>query len=377
MRNLEGLLRASARYAIPIVAAGLTLAGCSGHQPPDGPMVETPSLEVEFLDEHYLPAGTEAFGTCLGGLSALAYDTAGGDYLALSDSRIDPRYYTLNIELGERSIERVEVLSVGRFLTREETPFPDRRIDPEGLALAGDGSLWLSSEGVAKLAVPPFVDRFHLDGGHWLASAPIPLEYRPPWNGGPPRGVRDNQGFESLTLSPDGTLLTAASEASLRQDPAPHRAGDQSSARILVWNVESVARLTGAYRYPLVQAHDDVEAGGLVELLALENDRFLALERSWGPESGFTVALLEAFMPTPSGAPEGESTAPGAFLTKRPLIDFGNAGLRLLNWEGLALGPRLADGRRSLLVLGDNNETDCPAPADADPTGLLLFALDE
>jgi len=55
---------------------------------------------------------------------------------------------------------------------------------------------------------------------------------------------------------------------------------------------------------------------------------------------------------------------------KTLLLDLDTLGLPLDNVEGMTLGPRLPDGRRSLLLVSDNNF----APGQF--TQFLLFALD-
>jgi glycerophosphoryl diester phosphodiesterase len=42
---------------------------------------------------------------------------------------------------------------------------------------------------------------------------------------------------------------------------------------------------------------------------------------------------------------------------KTPLLDLSTLGLTLDNLEGITFGPDLPDGRRSLVVISDNNFT--------------------
>jgi hypothetical protein len=52
------------------------------------------------------------------------------------------------------------------------------------------------------------------------------------------------------------------------------------------------------------------------------------------------------------------------------LLDLSTLGIPLDNVEGMTLGPRLPDGRRSLVLVSDNNF------AASQFTQFLLFALD-
>ena len=55
---------------------------------------------------------------------------------------------------------------------------------------------------------------------------------------------------------------------------------------------------------------------------------------------------------------------------KTLLLDLDELGLTLDNIEGMTLGPRLPDGRQSVLLVSDNNFT----PGQV--SQFLLFALD-
>ena len=56
-------------------------------------------------------------------------------------------------------------------------------------------------------------------------------------------------------------------------------------------------------------------------------------------------------------------------VTKTEVLDLTTLGLALDNLEGMTFGPRLADGRRSLLIVSDNNFT----PGQV--SQFLLFAV--
>lgn len=348
-------------------------------------------LSLELLAEHDLPGGARYEGTCVGGLSALAYDPAAERYYAVSDSRRDARLYRLRIEITEEDgpdagvrIAGVDFESVIRLKTREGLPYPEDHVDPEGLALQGDGSAYLSSEGVADLGVPPFVDRIELATGEWWSTLPIPLAFRPRHEGeAQTLGVRNNLGFEALTLSPDRRHLTVASESALAQDVAGLEVGSLHFARLLRFELEPVPRQAGEMLYPLIVPEGDVKVQGLVELLALDDaGRFLAMERVWGPVAGMDVELTEIRLDRTRDEVDRTSLSPAArslpVLDKRPVLDLQSLPIRLDNFEGLTFGPRLADGGETLLLVGDNDNTECQPPRQPSQlrsTRFLLFRL--
>jgi hypothetical protein len=368
---------------ISITAVLLTACGAAASDPPP--------LSVELLSERTLPPGMRFQGACVGGLSAIAYDAGADRYYALSDSRKQARFFTLDVdfgmEAGRPTIAAVEIESVVDLRTREGEPYGDGKVDPEGLALLGGGEAFLSSEGDASKEVPPFVDRVDLKDGSWLQSVAVPVAFRPRHQGGVQvRGVRNNLGFEALALSPSRSDLFVASESSLAQDTPRVEtisAGTRLYARLLRYRVEEVPRLVSQVLYPLEYPDGDIVVHGLVELQALDDEgRLLAMERTFGYDVGMIVKLFEIDLGRTAGDADRSSLSPEAaelpVLVKRPVLDFAELPVTLDNFEGLTLGPPLPDGTESLLVLGDNDNTDCQPtlnPVKMRPTKLLLFRL--
>ena len=112
---------------------------------------------------------------------------------------------------------------------------------------------------------------------------------------------------------------------------------------------------------------------GLVDLLPLNDQFLLAMERSFSvgaPGTGNTIRLYAVKLP---GADDvngvdaiGTDVRP---VEKRLLLDLDELGIPLDNVEGMTFGPDLSDGRRSLLLVSDNNFS--PAAF----TQFLLFAV--
>ena len=111
---------------------------------------------------------------------------------------------------------------------------------------------------------------------------------------------------------------------------------------------------------------------GLTELAALNaGGNFLALERAFGL-GGFGAKLIQI---ATGGATDisGVKRLQGDItgiepIRKQELLDLKTLDLRLENLEGMTLGPRLADGSQSLILVSDNNFGDRP-------TQFLLFRL--
>ena len=116
---------------------------------------------------------------------------------------------------------------------------------------------------------------------------------------------------------------------------------------------------------------------GLVELLPFNDEFMLSMERSFSvgaPGTGNTIKLYSVGFP---GADDvnGVDSLAGMLGGVRPvqktlLLDLRTLGLPLDNVEGMTIGPTLPDGRRSLVLVSDNNF----APSQF--TQFLLFALE-
>ncbi len=334
------------------------------------------SLEV--LGETTVPGTARVDGIPVGGLSGLTFDAQSGKFFALSDDRseIGPaRFYRLAITLAPGA-PVVEVEAATTLRTGSGAQFPRRSLDPEGIAL-GDGRLFISSEGEAKVGQSPFVSEFDL-AGRFLRELPLPERYRPALaSGGAQVGVRDNMGFEALALTPDGRYLWSGAENGLAQESAAAAPGVPSLSRLLRWDLE----LGGApaeflYRVEGVSvtppSPGDLVMNGLVEAIALDRDRLLTLERQWVPGVGVEIKLYEVSV---AGSPEVSRIEPPASLSlatvrKTLLLNFADLGLLLDNFEGMTFGPPLPDGRRTLFLVSDDN-----FDPDLQKTLVLAFAV--
>ena len=218
---------------------------------------------------------------------------------------------------------------------------------------------------------------FGLDGRQ-EADLPVPLAFIPdaiPQT----RGVRQNLGFESGT--PSGRYYLTGSEGALVQDGPAAGLGVPSPARLLRYNLKT-GRPDRQYLYwtdpiaePPVPA-TNFAVNGLDELLALDKHSFLAMERSFSvgaPDTGNTIKLFTVEL---GGAQNinGRLGLAGQLGSIEParktlLLNLDDLGIPLDNVEGMTFGPDLADGRRTLVLVSDNNF----APAQF--TQFLLFAV--
>ncbi|MEA5504628.1 5'/3'-nucleotidase SurE [Halotia wernerae UHCC 0503] len=352
---------------------------------------------VEFLRQQifntgFIPSGTAGtvnrVSTPLGGLSGVTYDAANNSYYAIADDRsqvASARFYTFTTD------SQVTFTNVTPLKDSNGNFFALNSLDPEGIALTNNGTVFISSEGEVNPAVgrvtDPFIKEFSLTKGQEVLSLPVPTKFLPVVQDTNNNGVVDagdtqisgvynNLAFESLTITPDQKTLFTATENALFQDGSRVSTTSGSRSRILQYNLVS-GQPEQEYLYTTDAAvTPNPETGfsdnGLVDLLAIDNrGTFLALERSFAVGVGNTIKIYEV---TLQGATDISSIDSLSSLSETQLAAIAPAQKRLLlnlndlnlptdanhptgvdNIEGITFGPKLADGSQSIVLVSDNN----------------------
>jgi hypothetical protein len=281
-------------------------------------------------------------------------------------------------------------------------------IDAESLALLPDGGFFIGDE------YGPYVYRFSPTGrllaairppeaflpkrkgkDHFSSNNPGPGAQEPvPPN--PETGRQNNQGFEGLTLTPDGRFLVVILQSATRQDggDAPET---RRYSRLLYYDLADLQlpRLVREHVVPLPvfdTADGKRRVAAQSELLALGETRFLLLCRDAGNGYGMdgttsryrSVELLDTSQATNIAGTAYDGTvpvAPGGRLadgiapaTLTPFIDLNdNAQLSKFGlhngepndrnnlsekWEGLVLAPALDPANPNDYLLFITNDND-------------------
>ena len=347
-----------------------------------------PLISLEFLDKYEIASHTFQ-ETTIGGLSAITYDNQKDRFYVLSDDRsqLSPaRFYTLKIDIASNNeqtakIQGVTVENVTTLQNEIGQNYSAETIDPEGISLSPRGTLFISSEGIPKNEINPFIGEFNPTTGQIQEQIPLPKRYLIATDtDSEPRGVEENLGFEPLTISATSTLkddpfrLFTATESSLKQDTSTTPPLN-IPVRLLHYVISPVGSpvIVAEHLYLLDETPKGAIANGLTELLALPNEgSWLSLERTFGV-FGFGAKLFQVVN---SGASDTSTTlsfqeGPNNInpLRKKLLLDLETLDIELDNLEGMTLGPRLADGSKTLLLISDDNFNA------EQTTQLLLFKL--
>jgi len=349
-----------------------------------------------------IPAGAlDAEGETIGGIGSAMETQPTGEIAMLSDRgagdgtigyRPRLQFFTMTRDGSKLELQLVRTLVLrdsndraftGLFPDRPAAEPPQREdgrmcLDPEGLAVAEDGRIFISEEYM------PSVREFDADG-KFVRRFPTPAQFIPRGSAGPDFAADDekalvagrepNRGFEGLALLPGGRLATVLQSGLVQEGGR-----EAGSTRLVVYDTDPEAP-PATYLLPLADAAEldasapagkKIKARHLVvsSLAALPDGRLLALERdNFGadgsadhpPARWKAVVLLDL-----RGADDltGRADLSGAVPVQRTVLfnlaalDTAAHGLPRAampaKWEGLAIAA--IDGDRVRLLLSSDND---------------------
>lgn len=333
-------------------------------------------LSLEFLAEYQLPKLNFA-NTPVGGLSAITYDRRSDRFYAVCDGNesAPARFYTLKLTLDSTATEKIDIQQVNieavTFLTdRDNQTYGKGSIIPKGIALTPQRTVFISGSSFAQNQITPFVQEFDIKSGQVLQSLSIPERYVPDVvsENEQIKGIQQTSAFGSLTFNPTGTIPTSgepinlftATESALVQDQEPLSSEKGAKSRLLQYLIGYGSPvLIAEYFYPLSPTQGDTTLNGLEELVAVDRGgHFLSLERSL-EQIGFKGKIFQF---TTGGATDTSRIASlkGEIkginpIKKKLLLDLNELGISLDDLQGMTFGPRLPDGKQSLLLVSNNN----------------------
>jgi len=194
----------------------------------------------------------------------------------------------------------------GGFPVMPQAPNGAISLDAEAVVLMDDGSFFIGDE------YGPYIYHFST-GGRMLSAIRPPEAFIPKRNGhdsfssnnpgpgeppvrpaDPETGRQNNQGFEGVSLTPDGKYLVAVLQSATRQDGGDSPETRQNT-RMLVYDIadRDHAKLVHEYVVPLPVFNDAKGKHRIAaqsELLALGDTRFLLLCRDTGNGYGLAGA---------------------------------------------------------------------------------------
>jgi hypothetical protein len=337
--------------------------------------------KLRFIGDQNFVTGTKFQDTEIGGLSGLVYDKKTNRILAVSDDRgkvNQTRFYEFDLTaLTEKSF-LLRPAAVVKFKDKDGNFFKGSRSDFEGISLTTLGDVLISSEGPYRGSSPanPEFLRFSRTG-EFLEQFALPAKFLPPVKDQIEKlsGARDNKSLEALSTTIDGKTIFVGMEEALYQDGEMSTVTYASTSRIILYKD---SRPVKEIAYKLDKIDSDKAAGkesdkevdlsrpdtGLTDIAAIDDSNFFSLERSYIPFSNTTV--IRIFKCTISDKTTDVSeisslkNATYTVVDKELVADLSDYlpqmnPHQLDNIEGIAFGPTLTNGNRTIIVVSDNN----------------------
>jgi hypothetical protein len=361
-----GLLLSGVAQAGPTFINGLAIPGTSGDT--YGTSVNDGRLGF-FSDIYYDPNRNEWWG--------LSDRGPGGGTLSY-ETRV--QRFTLDVDpttgkIGNFQIAQTVKFSMNNAPMNGMAPSPSNALgnalDPEGFVInPRNGNFLVSDE------YGPSLYEFNRSGQ--LVRAFITPDNLIPRNAatgtanyasdaGNTAGKRTNRGFEGLAVSPDGRYTYAMLQSAMLDEGG----GNGSVNRIVKFD-NATGQAVAQYAYQMKRSG---QGQGISSLVAINDHEFFVLERNnrgIGVGAELKTADKEVYRIDLAGATDVSGIdldAPGVLYTpvlkSAVILDLAATKLDLdgdgdkegspEKWEGLAIGPRLADGSYLLLAGIDND----------------------
>lgn len=335
----------------------------------------------------------DQFGDTIGGIgSGIAYDEKNDLFFCVTDRGpgdgtipFHPRYLKLRFTQEKDSLQITVVGSVifkdadGREMTglipTDSTAVSPRMtdgrtcLDPEAIAIAPDGSLYVTDE------YGPYLYQFH-PNGRMIRRIPLHDRFSPRTAEGRldftpgaslVSGRNINQGPEGMCILPDGRHAALAFQSGLVQS-----GGHQSPTTLIAILDLQTEKTIALYAYPFATQIPetgeplDISTLSLNDMCALDSSRFLILERDssgrngardypparyksvWLADISGATNLLDA----PANAPI--TPAGKQFLFNLPRIVSDPSRLAA-KWEGITIIPPVKKNHLTLMMSADND----------------------
>ena len=342
------------------------------------------------LNSIEIPFNQEFKNTVVGGLSSIDYDAKNDLYYFICDDRAvynDARFYTAKIHLAANKIDSFAFQNVVSLKNAAAEKFsnwekqPDKSIDPEELRYNPKTNtvVW-SSEGARVIAKDfsvlqnPAIQTAAVNG-NFVNEFDLPANLNMQKE---EKGPRSNGVLEGLTFNKNYTALYTNIEEPLYEDDSKASLTKGGLIRLYAFDVKS-RKNTAQYGYQLDPiAHepnpkDGFAVNGVSAIQYYGKDQLLVVERSYSVgKQACTIKVYLCDFSKATDVKNIDSLQNHEFTlaSKKLILNMDDLGVFIDNIEGLTFGPKLANGKQSLLFVSDNNFSD------KQKTQVLLFEVD-
>ncbi len=340
----------------------------------------TPSIQpksLKLVDVYDIPYQFSFQQTTVGGLSGIDFDSAEQIFYTICDDRsaLQPaRFYSMKILFSDHKIDTVLFQQAITLKQPNGQPYPSSKEnpqqtpDPEAIRYnpITQQLIW-TSEGerivTAKdtvIADPSIqvIDR----SGKYIRSFSLPENLRMSHL---EKGPRRNGVLEGATFSNNYQTLWVSLEEP-RYEDGPQAALEPNNAWVRLYKFDvAKGKSVAQYAYKLDPvAYAPNPAGsfmvnGIPDIMDIGNNKLLVMERSFS--TGRLACTIKIFSVDLNEAEDIskmqslKNNPPQKPLRKKLLLNMDELGIYTDNVEGMCLGPRLKNGKRSLWMIADNN----------------------
>lgn len=338
----------------------IMLLGCAQAAPVE--------IAISAVGRFDFPAPRAADDACsTEGLSGIT--RIGGDhYLAVGDRSACIHSLTIEVNPETGKVDSAAIDSQTRLRDQSGAILdgPNDGSDREGIAFdAASNTVVIANEQSPPGATGPSIARYSLATGRMIRQI-TPSSHRPLEVFGT---MRANRGFESLAITADGAVIWTANEEALTVDGDASTAARGTVVRIVKLDRDLTPIAQYAYQTDAIPGGSEppqwmkgLARSGIADLLVLPEGELLVLERAVGlSKAGLPTVRIRIYLADETSATD---VSRGEFahglagrsyrgIEKSLLIDL-ELGPTNSNYEGITLGPKLANGDRALLLIVDN-----------------------
>lgn len=361
----------------------LSLVSCSSVK-----IASAPSLK--FINIIEVPFNQEFKKTVVGGLSSIDYDLKNNLYYFICDDRAvynDARFYTAKILLESDTLNNILFQEV--VILKNETgatysnweKYPKTSIDPEEMRYNPKTKtvVW-SSEGARVIAKDfaviqnPSLQTASLNGTFIRAfSLPANLDMQKE-----EKGPRSNGVLEGITYNKDFSKLYTNVEEPLYEDDLQATTSKGGMIRMFEFDAKTHEN-TAQYGYLLdpIAREPNPQTGfavnGISTIQFYNKNQLFVVERSYSVgKQACTIKVYLCDLAKATNVKNNTSLQnEGVRLaTKKLILNMDDLGIFIDNIEGITFGPKLSNGKQSILFVSDNNFSD------KQKTQILLFEVE-
>ena len=333
--------------------------------------------QLKFLSQYAVPFDLQIKNTTIGGLSGIDYNREKNEYYLISDDRSQKnpvRFYTAQISINDNKIDTVIFVKPVFLKDQSGNLYPKfaqdpfHTPDPEAMRYNSKSNTFIwSSEGERivnsqkNILEDPAITEVRSEG-NYIDTFQLPMQLQMKAT---EFGPRQNGVFEGLTFSEDHQSLFVSVEEPLYQDG--ERAGTLDSSgvtRIIKFDLKT-KKPVAQYAYkidPVAYAPITPSAfkvNGISDILNIGKNIFLIIEMSFS--TGRLSCTIKVFLADISSAENINDIASLKnktgikMVTKQLLLNMDSLGIYIDNIEGVTFGPKLSNGKNSLIFVADNN----------------------